>query len=351
MLKVGVIGLGNMGKLHMMNCLQIEGVKVIAAADQSKRALNKAKSMGVRNLYADGHDLLNDFHNSLDAVMITLPNFLHFESIQRALECGLHVFVEKPLANTTRECRQIVKLVEKSGQKLMIGHCMRFFDAIERMKETVDLGHVGKLEVITLESIASGPFSHGIVPKPVPEWWFDPEKVGGGALLDIGYHMIDLFRFFVGNCCLLSSHLGHKYNLPMEDSAIAIIQSRDSIVKGIVHVGWYEQTIFPHNDFRVILHGDYGYISTTHFEPNNIYTHAIKEGIKNLFRTIGGKKIKPLAYAYYAEGFYKELKHFFNCIENDLEPSVSAVDGLKTIEIIEEIYRRANNGGKSDQDG
>jgi len=351
MLKVGVIGLGKMGTLHMRNCLHIKGVRVTAVADPSKRALNKAKSIGVKNLYTDYHDLLNGFHSNLDAVIISLPNFLHFESIQMALEAGLNVFIEKPLANTTRECSQIVKLVEKSGKKLMIGHCVRFFDVMERMKEIVDNGHIGKTEAITLESISSGPFSHGVIPKPVPEWWFDPEKVGGGALLDIGYHMIDLFRFFAGDCRLLFSHLGYKYNLPLEDSAIAIVQSRDSLVKGIVHVGWYEQMIFPQHDFRAIIHGDYGYTSSKHFEPSNIYTHAAKEGIKNLFRKIMGKKIKPLAYANYLEGFIKELKHFFNCIENDLEPSVSAVDGLKTIEVIEEVYQRATNSRKSDQYG
>lgn len=351
MLKVGVVGLGKMGKVHMMNCMHIDDVKVIAVADPSRRALAKAKSMGIKNLYTDYRNLLNEFHGSLDAAIISLPNFLHFESIQMALEAGLNVFVEKPLANTTKECSQIVRLVEKSGRKLMIGHCVRFYDAVERMKEIVDKGQIGKLEVITLESIANGPFSHGIIPKPVPEWWFDPEKVGGGALLDLGYHMIDLFRFFAGDCHLLFSHLGHKYNLPLEDSAIAMIQSHDSLVKGIVHVGWYEQLIFPQHDFRVILHGDYNHISTSHFEPNNIYTYAAKEGVKNLFRKIMGKKIKPLAYSYYLEGFHKELRHFFNCIKNDLEPSVLAVDGLKTIEVIEEAYRRANNSRKRDQDG
>lgn len=347
MLNVGVVGLGKMGKLHMMNCRHIDDVRVIAVADQSRRALAKAKSIGIKNLYTDYRDLLNDFHSSLDAVIISLPNFLHFESIRMTLEAGLDIFIEKPLANTIRECNQIVRLVEKSGRKLMIGHCVRFYDAVERMKEIIDKGHIGKLEVITLESIAAGPFSHGLIPKPVPEWWFDPEKVGGGALLDIGYHMIDLFRFFAGDCHLLFSHLDHKYNLPLEDSAIAIIQSYDSLVKGIVHVGWYEQTIFPQHDFRVILHGDYGNISTEHFEPNNLYIYAVKEGIKNLLRKITRKKIKPLAYAYYLEGFSKELEHFFNCIENDLEPSVSAVDGLKTIEVIEEAYRRATNSRKS----
>lgn len=339
MLKIGVIGLGKMGMLHSVNSMRFDHVKIVAAADTSKGRLLKAKKLGVKNLYSDFRSLLNA-NIDLDAVIIALPNFLHVESVKTALEKEIDVFVEKPLARTTKECKEILRSVDKSGRKLMVGHCVRFFDSVERIKRTVDCGHIGRLEVITLESIATGPFSHGLIPKPVPEWWFDPEKVGGGAMLDIGYHLIDLFRFFAGDCHLVFSHLGYKYNLPMEDSAIAIIQSNDSHVKGIVHAGWYEQVIFPHHDFRVILHGDYGHISTERFTPANIYAHAMKEGMKNLFRRMIGKKIKPLAYAYSLEGFYKELAHFFDCIENDLEPSVSAIDALKTIEVIEEAYKK-----------
>jgi len=350
MIKIGIIGLGKMGMLHLMNSLRFDNVKVIAAADASKSCLHKAGKLGVVNLYSDFRDLL-DAHTDLDAVVISLPNFLHLESVKLALENGLNVFVEKPLARTTEECKEILRSVKKSGRKLMVGHCMRFFDVIEKMKRIVEKGQIGKLEIITLENIANGPFSHGVVPKPVPEWWFDPEKVGGGALLDIGYHSIDLFRFFAGDCHLLSAYLGYKYNLPLEDSAIAIIQSRDSLVKGIVHAGWYEQLFFPNNDLRVILHGDYSYISSEQFAPRNIYAYAIKEGMKNLFRKIAGQKIKPLAYASYLEGFHKELAHFFDCIENDSEPCVSVIDGLKTVEVIEEAYRQAKKSIVSDQYG
>jgi len=80
MLNVGIIGLGHMGRLHMMNCLHVDDVKVVAAADSAKRALEKAKLVGVKNLYTDYHDLLNDSH-SVDVVVMSLPSFLHFESI------------------------------------------------------------------------------------------------------------------------------------------------------------------------------------------------------------------------------------------------------------------------------
>lgn len=335
---MGVIGLGNMGRLHVMNCLYIDDVKVVAAADASKRALKKAESLGVKILYADYRDLLNDSHE-LDAVIISLPNYLHFKSIQLALEAGLNVFVEKPMANTVEECRGIVNLAERSGRKFMVGHCMRFADAIEKMKDAVDKGYIGSLEVVTIEEVINGPFSHGVVPKPVSDWWFDPKKAGGGALIDLGYHLIDLFRFFVGDSEVLFSCLDHRFNLPVEDGAIVILRSSSSSAKGIINVGWYQKSVFPDYNFRIILHGNAGYMSSDNLVPGNIYLHAVKEGTKNLFRRVVWRKIRPLSWTYWYESYYKELKHFFDCVKNDSSPSVSATDGLKTTELIEEAYR------------
>ncbi len=346
MLKVGVIGLGHMGRLHMMNCMHIDDVRVVAAADSSKRALGKAEAAGVERLYVDYRDLLKN-SDSLDAVIISLPNFLHFESVQLALEAGLNVFVEKPMANTVEECREIVKLVKESGRKFMVGHCMRFVEAVEKMKDAADKGHIGRLEVLTLEEVINGPFSHPAVPKPVSEWWFDPKKAGGGALLDLGYHLIDLFRFFVGDSNVVFSCLDHKFSLPVEDGAILILRSTDSSAKGIINVGWYQKTVFPRYNFRIILHGNAGYMSSDDLIPRNIYLHAVKEGTKNLLRRIVGKKIRPLSYTYHYESYYKELTHFFNCVKQDSSPLISAIDGLRTVELIEEAYRNFSENGST----
>lgn len=342
MIKVGIIGLGRMGMLHMMNCLKIEDVKVVAVADSSKKALNKAKAAGVDKLYRDYRDLLNRA-SDIDAVVISLPNFLHFECIQSALENGLDVFVEKPMANTIKDCREIVNSAEKSGRNLMVGHCMRFIDAFVKMKEKLDSGFIGSLEVATLEEVINGPFAHPRVPAPVSDWWFDPSKSGGGVLLDIGYHMVDLFRFFVGDSKVVFSCLDYKFSLPVEDGAIVILQSCDSSTKGIINVGWYEQTIFPKFDMRVILHGNAGYLASDDFVPRNLYIHAMKEGTKNLLRRIVGKKIRPLSYTYYYEPFYKELVHFFDCIKNAQNTVTSGIDGLKNIELIHEAYEMFKN--------
>jgi len=338
MIKVGVIGLGRMGMLHLMNCLKMDDVTVAAVADASKKALKKAESLGVKDIYTDYHDLLNN-SSDIDAVVISLPNFMHFESIQLALESGLNVFAEKPLANTVEECREILKEIQKSGRQFMVGHVLRFTEAIERMRQNVAEGIIGNLEVVTVEEIINGPFAHPRNPAPVSDWWFDPQKSGGGALIDVGYHMIDLFRFFAGDAHVTFSSLDYKFDLPVEDGAIVLLHSSDSSTKGIVNIGWYQKTVFPRYNFRAILHGTAGYVSSEELIPRNLYLHAAKEGTKNILKRLIGKKIRPLYYTYHYESFYKELSHFFDCVRNDSTPMVTATDGLKTIEIIQEAYK------------
>ena len=338
-INIGVIGLGNMGYLHLMSCLHMNDINVIAASDKSKNALKKAEDLGVKNVYDDYQYLINKQSKELDAVVISLPNFLHFDSIQQSLEAGLDVFIEKPLAISVDESKKISRLVEKSGNKLMPGHCMRFVPAIESMKKTADEAKLGNLEIITLESIQNGPLSHGLVPKPIPEWWFDPKRSGGGALIDLGYHLIDLFRFFAGDADVEFSCLDYKYNLPVEDGATVILNSKKFSTRGVINVGWFEKTIFPKFNFRTILHGDADFISTDQLFPKNLYIHAIEEGAKNFIRRVTGRKIHPLSYTYYYECHFKELRYFFNCINNDTNPSISVIDGLRTIEILEEAYK------------
>jgi predicted dehydrogenase len=337
--KVGIVGLGRQGMLHFMNCFKIDGIEVVGVADSSKNALARARSFGVSNLYSNYNDLFKA-HPDLDAVLLSVPNFLHLPSIEAALEAGFDVFAEKPLANTVEECEQIVNLVRKSGRKLMIGHNHRFYEAIERIKSDFDNGFIGDLEAVTAEEIINGPFAHPAVPKPVAEWWFDSSKAGGGALLDVGYHMIDLFRFIAGDAEVAYSYLGHRLNLPLEDSAIAILKSKNN-VKGIINVGWYERTVFPQFNFRVILHGNAGFRNTSDFAPKNLYSFAVKVGLKNIFNRAVRKKIRPLRYTYFYESYFKELEYFFGCVQSNVMPSISAEDGLKTLQIIQRAYSSA----------
>lgn len=337
-LNVGVLGLGKMGKLHLMNCKFIDGIKVTAVADASEKNLRWARSRGIDRSYNDFSELIEK--ENVDAVIITLPHFLHVRSGILAAENGIDVFMEKPLANTVSEGGMIVDAAKKYGIKLMVGCNCRYIDSIERLKGMHDNGILGDVGIATLDNIGNGPFSPFLEPSPVPDWYFNPSEAGGGAFLDLGYHMIDLFQWFFQDVALEHVQFGNRYDLPYEDNATVILKSNNTSTRGIVNLGWFSRSVFPKFDFRVTLHGTADFFSTDDFMPN-IYLNAAKEGLRNIWRRATQRKIKPLMYTYYYHSYFKELDHFFECIKHDREPDIHPEESLKTLSVIEEGYRGA----------
>jgi predicted dehydrogenase len=334
-LKFGVIGLGKMGILHLRNCKLLPNALVVSAADVSKRNLEKAMKIGVKESYENYNELLGK--SAVDAVIIALPNFLHKESVFAAAEAGKHIFVEKPLALSSKDCEEIGKKVESCGVHLMVGHNYRFFDNVQKLRKLYDEGSVGDVEISTFELILNGPFSPSFNPVPVSEWYFDKTGLGMGCL-DSGVHLIDLFQWFFGEPLIVYANLGYRFNLPYEDSAIVMLQSKKQRTKGVMNVGWFSKMIFPKFNFRVIFHGTNGFLSTDQFAPNSLFLHAAKEAFKNTFRRLVGMNIHPLTYTYYYSSYYEELKYFCETIEKDEEPGVGIKDATIVAKTIEQIY-------------
>lgn len=337
MLKVGVIGLGRMGKLHFLNAMKIAGVQVVAVADKSESNLKVAKRLSVKT-YDDYKDLINK--EKLDAVVISLPNHLKRLGITYAVENNLDVFVDKPLARNIAESKDIVHEVEIQGTQLMVGVNYRHIDSVQKLKNDLDEGKIGDIVLSTSELIMDGPFSHGITPKPIPEWWLNKETAGGGALLDLGYHLIDIFGWMFGDVEPLYSTLEFRFGLPVEDNATIIVRSRKTSTKGIINVGWFSKMIFPNFNFRVNLHGTVGYECTDQFAPRNLYLHLLKEATFNFLRKMAGREIHHLSYTYYYASFYKVLKLFFEAVSKGYEVPVSLEDQVETVKAIEDAYKQ-----------
>ena len=338
LLRIGVIGLGRMGELHFMNVLRMKGVKVVAIADKSKRKRKSAEKYHVKT-YDDYKKLIDA--EELDAVIISLPNFLKKESIIYASEKDLDIFLDKPLARNLDEAEEIVQKVKSENVRLMVGVNYRYFDSVQKLKEIVDGGRIGDVVIAMSELIMDGPFSHPLVPKPVPEWWFAKEKVGGGALLDLGYHLIDIFHWMFGDFEVVFSTLGHRFRLSIEDSATVVLRAPQTSTRFILNTGWFSKTIFPNFNFRIILHGTVGHASTDQFAPRNLYLHAIKEGTLNLFRRAAARKIRCLFYTYYYASFVKILNQFFEAIREDMPIPIGLKSQLEVLRTIENVYRQS----------
>ncbi len=340
MQNIGIIGLGNMGKLHLLNALRIDGVKVVAAADKSKANRKSVEKYHVKT-YDDYTKLIDA--EELDAVIVSLPNFLKKDCVFYAAEKKLSIFLEKPMALNYIEAQEMVQKVEKENVRMTVGVNYRYYPCVQKLKNNFDDGRIGDAVIATSDLILSGPMSHGAVPAPVPEWWLSKETAGGGALIDLGYHLIDIFSWLFGDLEVTYSNLGYRFNLPVEDSATVVLKSKVQGVTCIVNVGWFSKSVFPDFNFRVNIHGTAGYDSTDKYSPRDLRVNAVKEGIQNILRRIIFKKTNYLSYTYYYRSYYEILNLFFEALNKGTEFPISVKKELDVISLIDTVYKQ-NSG-------
>jgi myo-inositol 2-dehydrogenase / D-chiro-inositol 1-dehydrogenase len=323
-LNLGIIGLGNQGKLHLQNCLASKDLNIVAVADTSKNALQYATNRGVKSAYGNFDDLLRD--KNVDAVIINLPNFLHLECATKAAEAGKDILLEKPIAGSVGDAEKIVSSIEKNGVKLMLGYSMRFNPLFKDLRDKILDGYFGEVEIAQATNVSNGPFTSRadrVGPVPVPSWWFDKELVGGGALLDLGIHMVDLLTWYFGEVESVSSYLGYAYNLSVEDAATCIIKFKKGPL-AIVNAGWFSKEYLS----SITLNG------TSRNFSEVVSKKSRSRFIWDDFKSILGQGT--------SSSTAEELKYFVDCIVHCVEPSPSAKEGLLDLRVISEAYKHSS---------
>ncbi len=317
---LGIIGLGYIGMIHLRHSLKLANAQVVAAADLSPKALKQAKSYGVKQTYSNYEDLLKD--PQVDAVLISLPTHLHLKCMRQAAEAKKAVFLEKPIATNVEEAKEILSLSERNSVKLMLGYPLRFNPAFARLKQDFDNGLIGDVENAHATYISSGPFFHraeGYSPVPVPDWWFNIQYTGGGVLVDLGCHVINLLRWFFGEIVDIKGFFGHRFNMDFEDSAMCLAKFNSGTVSAI-NVGWFSQEYLLRVDFL----GSVRTVSATHMPPSQISSayQMLTKGIQTFF-----------------EPHLWELQHFIDCCIEDKVPVSTGLDGLRDLEAISKAYK------------
>jgi predicted dehydrogenase len=318
--KLGIIGLGYIGQIHLRHCLKIPNAEVLAVADVSTKALKNAKKDGAKKTFTSYSELLKD--PEVDAVIIGLPTHLHLQCAREAAEAGKDIFLEKPMARNVEEAKEILSVAQRNSVKLMMGYHMRFNEDFGVVKEKIEKGLIGDVENAHATFISSGPFFHraeGHAPVPVPDWWFNKELTGGGVLVDLGSHMINLMRWYFGEITDIKGYFGHRFNMDFEDSAMCLAKFNSGTV-ALINVGWFSQKYNLKLDFFGSLKSE----SVLNSPPNLLVsaTQTFATGESRFHRA-----------------HLDELRHFLNCIINDLPPSPSGQDGLKDLEAITLAYK------------
>jgi predicted dehydrogenase len=319
-INLGLIGLGYVGKIHLRHSMGLKDARLVAVSDVSKKSLAKAKKMGIRDTFLDYNQLLKK--QNVDAVIIALPTHLHKNCAIDAIEAGKDVFLEKPLARNTEEGSEIVRAAEKHGRKLMVGYHLRFAIPFRRLKEQIITGSLGDVQTAIATFVGSGPIimhrADGHSPRPIPSWWFDKKLTGGGVLMDLGCHLINLLRWYLGEVIDVRSCLGYRFNLDIEDYAICFAKFASNQI-AVINVGWFSLG----HQLKVDLFGTAKIVSAE-VKPPNKMMHAIQ--------LLTGKSSE-----FYLPHFW-ELEHFVSCIKRDVKPTPSGTDALRDLEVISKAY-------------
>lgn len=190
--RLGIVGLG-MGTLHLRHLAQHgRHVEIVALCDQdAERLALRQREHNIAQAYAGYDDMLE--HAQLDAVILAVPNVLHHPFTLKALEAGLHVLCEKPMAMNTREAEQMRDAAVKAKRQLLINFNQRFSGEAWALKQAIVDGALGEIY-----SAKCGWIRRDGIPG-IGGWFTNSSMSGGGAMIDIGVHALDLTLWFMGH--------------------------------------------------------------------------------------------------------------------------------------------------------
>ena len=308
---IGLIGAGKVSFFHGKGYLSIKDQVEVKVADIiEKNARERAAQIGAEYV-TDYRELLKD--DSVDAVDICLPNHLHAPVTIEACEAGKHVLVEKPIANTVKEADDMLSAAQKNSVSLMVVHSNRFLPVNKcLLKELPSIGKISWVHV-TKEHI-----------KCPGTWYANPEKSGGGVLLDVGIHAADLILWCshqrVTRVLASMTTVGE---VPVEDVAFCQIELIGNI-KASFFVSWAS----PLSSNTLKVRGD-------------TEEKGLTSDMKAQHVTFKGKEKEPVSCPQTEPETAMTVKAFTEAIRNDVAPPITGEDGKKALQIIEAAYESA----------
>ena len=318
-LTVGLIGAGGIARAHARAyAAQPERCKLVAVADiVPEKAESLAAEFGCR-AYPDIESMLDQAR--LDAVSVCTPPAIHLQGTRAAIERGVPVLCEKPLAHDLHAAREMTRMAESKGVLLMTALCHRFHGPMVQLKELIETSKLGTL--LFFQNRFAFRF------QGVEETWFVvPEVAGGGILIDTEVHAIDIFRYLVGEVATVSAQISTTLPISVEDSAVVMMRSRDG-VPGVISCSW----VSPPGEATVQVYGSEG-------------TATIDYGRDQaqLRYRLAGKEAWTLVSYDGPDRFVNETGHFVECVAQGRPSRVDGREGAQVIAIIEAAYRAAEN--------
>jgi predicted dehydrogenase len=328
--RVGIIGGGWPGVAHARGYRAAGGFAVVAVADLIPQRRQKLTAeVGPVKEYIDAMELIED--ESIDAVSICLPTHLHLEIAKAAFKAGKHVVLETPPGLSVKEAKQIAAAAGKSGKVLSYAFQRRFGGAELAAKQAIDKGYAGE----PYHARATWMRTRGV---PIGTGWYtDRAKSGGGALLDLGSHMLDIAWHLLGQPEPVSvyavNHNQLSSSASVEDSAFALLrfEGGKSLELG---TSWAINQGPLHNGTSCRVYGTKGGLE--------VYTPAGAV----LYRQFGakGEAKETVLKQPKVAGHAALLRHFRECILGRAQANTGPEQGIAIMRMIEALYKSAETG-------
>jgi len=344
-LRIGIIGNGNIARAHAAGYKELgERVEFVACCDlDEERARKFAQEFGFSKYYTDCNEMLAE--NELDAVSVCTWNSAHAECSIAALNAGCHVICEKPMAMNTQEALAMKEAAEQNGKILMIGFVRRHGNDAKAALELIDSGQVGEIYYAKASYLRRCGFPGG--------WFGDKSRSGGGPLIDLGVHVIDLSKYLMGNVKPVSVY-----------GAVFDKLGPRSDIKG--EGGWRSatRTMKPIFDVENLATAMIRFENGAILQVETSFNLNIKAPTTNLefFGDKAGMTLSPLELHTVVENrladisfagtnafdfmgsFKAEILNFVDAVEGKAEPLATAQDGVDIMKIIDAIYLSAETG-------
>lgn len=337
-LRMGVVGLG-MGAGHVKGYQEDGRAEVVALCDVDGARLEAAGAkFGVSELFTDAGEMFRQVE--LDGVSIATPNKFHAPLTIAAFRKGLHVLCEKPMAMTVREAERMLEASKKARRNLMINFSYRFSDMSYALKQQVEAGVVGDIYFgRTVWHRRRGVPGFG-------GWFGQKELAGGGPLIDLGVHRLDLALWLMGypepvsvsgaTHAVIATEMARKQRkkFSVEDLGCGLVKFANGATL-IVEASWALNISEPENMVTLLcgtkggltqknVGGWYDFAAEVYTEEGgNLYTKKLDQALTPA----------PSAYS-----------EFVSSILEKRTPMASGEDGLKVMKILEGIYRSAETG-------
>ncbi len=293
-MRVGVIGVGAMGTNHARIYSQMKDVDLIGISDIDKPACLEVSRRFNTIAYQNHLELLKQ---KLDAVSIAVPTSKHREIAIDAIERGVNVLIEKPIAETLESAEEILNAARKANVKLAVGHIERFNPAVLKLKEIIDDNLLGK--VVSISARRVGPYN--------------PRIRDVGVIIDLGVHDIDVISYLYGSRALEVYSIAGNDIHAFEDHASIMLRFEDNR-SGTIDTNW----LTPHKVRKLNVIGLNAVAYLDYIEQ----TVSIHD--QNWIREAKVAKEEPLA---------RELRHFIDVVKNDEKPLVTGEDGIYALKV------------------